>query len=164
MEIWDGYNRDATKAGIDLIRGIAIPDGIYHIVSEIMVRHDDGSYLVMQRDKNKNPFPGQYEASAGGSILKGETPYEGAVRELLEETGIKTEELTHFYTVPSDRNNTIYFGYLAVTDCDKNSVTLQEGETIAYRWLGRKEFLEFIKTPEFVFYKRERWEPFFDRI
>ena len=31
MEIWDGYNKDGTLAGVDIIRGEPIPDGIYFI-------------------------------------------------------------------------------------------------------------------------------------
>ena len=37
----------------------------------------------------------------------------------------------------------IYYGYLLVTDWPRDEIVLQEGETIAYRWLSRKEFLEF---------------------
>ncbi len=164
MEIWDGYSKDGTLAGIDLIRGKAIPEGVYHIVSEIMVRHIDGSYLVMQRDLNKPLFPGQYEASAGGSILKGESPYQGAVRELFEETGIKADSLRHIYTVVNDNNKTIYVGFFCITDYVKDAIILQEGETISYRWLKKNDFFDFIKTSEFVSYKRQRWEPYIDTL
>lgn len=45
---------------------------------------------------------------------------------------------------------------MCVTDCDKESVTLQEGETIAYKWLSEKEFLRFIDTNDYVMVHKDR--------
>lgn len=62
---------DAELNKIDnltLVRGEKIPDGLYHLVSEIIVRHIDGTYLLMQRDINKH-YGGWWEATAGGSAL-----------------------------------------------------------------------------------------------
>ena len=57
MEIWDAYLSDGTKAGIDLIRRKEIPKVLYHLDCEIIVRHIDGDYLLMQRDFAKlNPL------------------------------------------------------------------------------------------------------------
>ena len=88
MELWDGYLVDGTLAGRDLVRGEPIPQGLYHLVSEILVRHVDGDYLLMQRDPRKPNYGGYYEATAGGSALKGEDKITCAMRELLEETGV----------------------------------------------------------------------------
>ena len=93
MEIWDGYTADGTLAGRDLVRGEPIPEGIYHMVCQILVRHRDGDYLLMQRDYGKPNFGGCYDATAGGSALKGEDAVTCARRELLEETGISAETL-----------------------------------------------------------------------
>ena len=93
MEIWDAYNEDGSLAGIDLIRGEEIPKGLYHGVAEVFVSHIDGSILLMQRDLNKPNSPGLFESGAGGSLLKGESFLEGAIRELKEETGINCTEI-----------------------------------------------------------------------
>ena len=37
--------------------------------------------------------------------------------------------------------NTHYVEFLCVTDGPRDGVTLQEGETVAYRWVSRAEFL-----------------------
>ena len=87
MEIWDAYDQDGRRADRDLIRGEPIPQGLYHLVSEMLVRHVDGDYLLMQRDFQKEGYPGWMEATAGGSALKRETPLEAAKRELFEESG-----------------------------------------------------------------------------
>ncbi|MBQ4256759.1 MAG: NUDIX hydrolase, partial [Oscillospiraceae bacterium] len=71
MELWDAYNKSFEKIeGVTLVRGENIPDGVYHLVSDVIVRHIDGTYLLMQRDIRK-PFGGMWEATAGGSALKG---------------------------------------------------------------------------------------------
>ena len=62
------------------------------MVSEIAVKHIDGTYLLMQRDFCKH-FGGMWELTAGGSALQGESPMECAIRELKEETGIEAADL-----------------------------------------------------------------------
>lgn len=108
MEIWDGYWEDGSLANVDLVRGEPIPNGIYHMVCEILVRHTDGDYLLMQRDFQKPNFGGYYEATAGGSALKGEDKITCAKRELLEETGIEAislEEIGRYISAQSIINS-----------------------------------------------------------
>lgn len=104
MEIWDAYYPDGTLAGCNLVRGKPIPDGLYHLVSEILVRHIDGDYLLMQRDPRKPNYGGFFEATAGGSALKGEDAYCCAKRELHEETSIDTNSV-HLKYLLIDKNN-----------------------------------------------------------
>ena len=148
MEIWDAYQKDGTLAGVDLIRGEQIPQGLHHAVAEVFVLHKDGTVLLMQRDLNKPNYPGLYESGAGGSVLKGETFLEGAIRELKEETGISCTDLSEIYTVTT--NDTIYKGYMCLVDIDKNNIILQEGETIAYLWITKKEFMIVCKSELFI--------------
>lgn len=162
MEIWDAYKQNGTLAGCDLIRGKEIPKGLFHLVSEVIVKHKEGMYLLMQRDWNKPNFPGLYEASAGGAVLKGEEPYEAAVRELKEETGIEAKELKKLYKFTGE--DTICCGYLCETDCDKESIKLQEGETISYLWLTKEEFLKFVETDKYVQCHKERISEYLDLI
>ncbi|MDV4151927.1 NUDIX hydrolase [Clostridium sp. AL.422] len=164
MEIWDAYYKDGTKANHDLIRGEAIPKGFYHLVCEVLVKHVDGTYLLMQRDFNKETFPGKYEASAGGSSLKGEAPIQCAIRELNEETGITATSLDEIYYVVSEENERIYHGYLCVVDCDKDSIILQEGETISYKWMKEEDFLDFVNSNEYSGGHRKRLKVYFDKI
>lgn len=154
MEVWDAYNKEFEKIeGMTLIRGEAIPDGVYHLVSDVIVRHADGTYLLMQRDSRKH-FGGMWEATAGGSALKGEDPLACAIRELQEETGIQSEELTEVGRVIS--HDTIYVEFLCVTDCEKEQVTLQEGETSAFRWVTKDELVS-MKKDELVTERMQRF-------
>lgn len=141
MELWDAYDADFRKVeGRTLVRGEPVPEGLFHLVCDVIVRHTDGTYLLMRRDSRKH-YGGLWEATAGGSALAGETPLDCAVRELREETGICAAGLTEVGTGISAKTRAIYVEFLCVTDWDKEAVTLQEGETAAFRWVSREELL-----------------------
>lgn len=162
MEIWDGYLKDGSLANKDLIRGEHIPDGLYHLVSEILVRHIDGDYLLMQRDFNKPNYGGCFEATAGGSALKGEDKITCAKRELLEETGvvaISYEEIGRYIS-----HDTIYYDFLCTTDCDKSSILLQEGETISYKWISEKDFIGFVNSDDMIPSQKIRYMDYFKKM
>lgn len=158
MEIWDGYLKDGTLANRDLIRGEPIPQGLYHLVSEILVRHIDGDYLLMRRDTRKPNYGGYYEATAGGSALKGEDKVSCAKRELLEETGISSNYFTEIGQYTS--HDTIYYNFLCVTDCDKSSISLQEGETTSYKWVSENDFISFVNSNEMIDVQRDRYHKY----
>ncbi len=162
LEIWDGYLIDGTPANQDLRRGEPIPNGLYHLVCEILVRHVDGDYLLMQRDTQKPKYGGYFEATAGGSALKGEDKMSCAKRELLEETGISADNLVEIGRFTS--HNTIYYTFLCVTDCDKASVSLQEGETISYKWISENDFIAFVNSNEMIDTQRNRYQNYLERM
>ena len=142
MELWDAYDNKFNKLdNVSLVRGEPIPDGIYHLVCDIIVKHTDGTYLLMQRDFKKH-FGGMWELTSGGSALKGEEPIDCAIRELMEETGIISTKLLELERIVHDGHKSLYVEYLCITDCDKNSIILQDGETIDYKWVSKSFILE----------------------
>ena len=160
MEQWDAYDESFNLIeGITLTRGERIDNGLYHLVCDIIVQHIDGEYLIMRRDAGKH-YGGMWEATAGGSALKGESPLQCAVRELYEETGIRSDTLTEVGRVVDDEYHSAYVEYLCITDCDKSSVVLQEGETSDYRWVDRNTLLN-MKNNELV---TERMQLFIDEL
>lgn len=158
MELWDAYDRSGHRTGETLVRDRPIPQGRYHLVAEVVVQHTDGDILLMQRALSKNIFPGLWHATAGGSALAGENSEAAARRELLEETGISAGSLIPLYHRREDSNQTFYDGFLATYTGDKNAVTLQEGETDAFRWMPVTEFLDFVKSEAYIPYHRLRLE------
>lgn len=141
-EIWDAYDRNFHRVeGVRFVRGEAIPEGIYHLVCEVVVKHKDGAYLLMQRAPEKH-LGGMWELTAGGSALAGETPIACAVKELREETGIQSSDLQQIGRVIQDGNRSLYVEYLCITDGDKNAIVLQEGETVDYKWVDKATLLE----------------------
>lgn len=142
VEMWDAYDRQFNKIeNATLVRGKAVPDGMYHLVCEIIVKHNDGTYLLMQRDFGKH-LGGMWELTAGGSALKDEIPIECAIRELREETGIVSCNLQEIGRIVHDGHHSLYVEYLCVTDWDKNAVILQKGETVGYKWVNKTTLLE----------------------
>lgn len=145
MELWDAYDAHLNViAGQVLVRGEKIPKGVYHLVSEVIVRHQDGTYLLTQRNPRKN-LGGMWEATAGGSALQGESPLECVKRELREETGILTDDFIEVGRVLHQRHQTYYVNYLCHTDVDKDSIVLQEGETSAYKWVTAEELRQMYR-------------------
>lgn len=145
MELWDAYDESLNKIDdVVLIRGEQIPSNCFHLVCEIIVKHKDGSYLIMQRDNRKH-FGGMWEATAGGSALQGENPLSCARRELREETGIIADNLVEIGRVLHHGHKSFYVEYLCITDVDKDSIALQEGETSDYKWITANELRKLSK-------------------
>lgn len=141
-EIWDAYDKEFNKIdNVTLVRGENIPDGMYHLVGEIIVKHKDGTYLLMQRDYKKH-LGGMWEVTAGGSALKGETSLDCVIRELREETGIIALDIREIGRIVHDDYHSLFVEYLCITDCDKNAIMLQEGETVDYKWINKDDLLK----------------------
>lgn len=123
--------------------------------------------MITQRHPNK-PWALKWEIT-GGSILKGETPEQGAIRELKEETGIEVtdSDLNFVYSYIQENVPSIYKCFVVFINKEKIKIQLQEGETIDYRYLTYNEFKQFIKTEDYVAWVRERFyvhEELFDTI
>ena len=146
MELWDAYDESFNKlACTPLIRGEVIPNGVFHLVCDVLVKHIDGSFLIMQRDFKKH-LVGMWEATAGGSALLGEQPIDCAKRELFEETGIIPSTIIQVDTMIHKPRHAIYCEFICITETNKNAIKLQKGETIAYKWVTQKELLSMSKN------------------
>ena len=168
MEIWDLYDRDGNPTGETWERLPGsfnfIPDGKYHMVCDLLVRHIDGTYLLTQRHMSKDVYPGYWEASAGGSAIKGESPLDAAKRELFEETGINADDFKLISNTFRDKSHSMFYSYLVTTDCDKDSVILQEGETVAYKWVDVKGLLEYVDSDKAIKSKNDRYKEFIEKL
>ncbi|SES38617.1 NUDIX hydrolase [Butyrivibrio fibrisolvens] len=167
-EIWDLYDRDGNRTGETWVRGFGnykdIPEGRYHLGVDILVVHEDGTYLLMKRSDDKDVYPGFWEASAGGSALSGEEPLEAATRELLEETGLVPDSMELVNVLFKDPSRAMFYSYLARVSCDKDSVTLQEGETVAYKWLDKEAFLEYVDSENTIGSHNQRFEKYINTL
>ena len=166
MEMWDLYDEQGNKTGEtwERSRAMEIPEGRYHIVCDVLIRHRDGAFLLTRRAPDKEVYPGCLEASAGGSALAGETPEEAARREMKEETGLETEkpELIGITRRPGSRS--MVYAYLAVVDCARDAVRLQPGETVDYRWVDPAEFFRLIREEPVLQVQYPRYKPYLDSL
>lgn len=139
MEYWDAYDNNLNKINdLVLIRGENIPDGVFHLSCDVIVKHSDGTFLLMKRDYRKH-LGGLWESTAGGSAFVGETAIQCAERELFEETGITSTNLKEIGRITISDRHSVHIEYLCQTDCEKDSIVLQDGETIDYKWVSFEE-------------------------
>lgn len=151
-ETWDAIDRDGKKLGFCVPRVAAksLDEGVYHLVVQVYTVTKDGKVLVTKRAPIKS-HPLCWEVT-GGSVLCGETSEEGAVRELVEETGLvaKASSLERLYTLVDDGRHCIYHGYLNVIESSQAGIRLQKGETVEAQFLDKEDFIKLVESPEFV--------------
>ncbi|MBP5608944.1 MAG: NUDIX hydrolase [Lachnospiraceae bacterium] len=168
MEMWDLYDSEGKVTGETWERSAGnykeIPEGRYHMVCDILVKHVDGTYLLTKRDMSKDVYPGYWEASAGGSALAGEDPIACAKRELFEETGIKAEEFQLISHIFRDKSHSMFYSYLVIVDCAKDSVVLQEGETTEYKWVDVAGLLEYADSDLAIKTHNDRYSAYFEKL
>lgn len=134
METWDLFDSNRQPLLRTRKRGLDKTPGEYHIVVEVWTVNSAKNILVTLRDSNKKLYPNKWE-NTGGSALAGETSRQGAVRELVEETGIvaQPEELTLLGTQQGD--SAFYDIYILHRDIAIEQLTMQPGETTAAKWI-----------------------------
>ena len=161
MELWDLYDDERRPLGKTAVRGEMTPgSGLYHIVVMIMTMNSRGQLLCTLRSPDKATYPNLWEITAGSAIA-GEDSFSAARRELREETGIETsdDELRYVMTV---KEATAYIDcYFVRRDIPADEIILQEGETVAAKWVGRAEFENMIAQKKIAFPVARRYGQLF---
>lgn len=166
MELWDLYDKNRNKLGIDHIRGNELPDNCYHLVVHIWIKNKEGKYLISQRSKTKPIYPLMWEC-VGGSVTKGENSFEGAIREVKEEVGIDLDgnlgKMIYTETrgfINGKKANDIMDVWLFEYDgpVDLNNATTDEVCDI--KWMTKNEIKELFDTGRLV----PTLDYFFDKI
>lgn len=164
MERWNTYTRDGVMTDKIAVRGEPLPDGLYHLACEVLIRHTDGTYLLMKRSLKKSDYQGFYEASAGGAAKIGEDKLACIKREMREETGLSSDSFIEIAHNVDDENRVIVDSFFTTVDCDKSSVTLQEGETDAYLWVSEEDFIKYVNSGKMIDRQRARLDSYFRKI
>ncbi len=138
MELWDLYDANRQPLHRTWPRGTELPKGTYHIVVGIWTWNSAGEILLTLRHPEKEIWPDTWE-NTGGSILTGETSAAGAVRELLEETGIAAEPSDLLLLGTTLEESAFIDTYFLQRDVAIDELTMQEGETTAARWVTLAE-------------------------
>lgn len=149
MELWDLYDAQRIPLGKTHLRGNDFEAGTYHQVIGVWTIHQSGKVLVTQRDWQKSVCPGKWE-NTGGSVLSGETVLEACVREVKEETGLSIPSEAFRYLATIRTKEAFIDTYLAYTESDLSSVSLQAGETIHYQWLDLEALNALVYSDDFA--------------
>ena len=154
LELFDAYDIHGKSLGYDLVRGMPIPDNVYHYVVEIYTFDHQHDLLVTKRHPNKF-YPLYWEVTAG-AVLKGEKPLEAAVRELKEETGLSVSESDLICVSKIINDHCFIVSYMVCIDSTQPVITLEDNETIAYQWIPFPQINSFINRADFVPTSRKR--------
>lgn len=130
LDLYDGSGR---PTGERIRRGQPLPAGCRMLLVSIMTVNSAGEILLTRRAPEKR-YAGRWEITAG-CVQAGESAAEGAVRELLEETGIavSAEDLTDCgRTIHADFVHTFF---LVHHDIPQEQIRLQPGETDGAQWV-----------------------------
>ena len=84
VALYDDEGRVAGSAPRSVMRA----RNLRHAASSIVVRDPAGRVYLHRRTTTKDVYPGLLDFAAGGVVLAGEEPDEGAVREVEEELGV----------------------------------------------------------------------------
>lgn len=179
MEIWDLYTKYREKTGREHIRGETIPEGFFHLVVHVWIRNPKGEYLISQRSANRPTFPLMWEC-VGGSVIKGESSIEGAVREVKEEVGLDLEAKDGRLLFSKIRIGNERYGYQAFNDIMDVWIFDYDGElqleaattdeVAACRWMSvpeiRKLYEEkrLVRTLDYFFCAMEDDEPDYSHV
>lgn len=155
METWDLYDDQRQLTGRLQNRDSTTPWPMehFHLVAKIALFSGNGSLLIQQRTSTKSGWPNYWDLSAGGSVLAGETSWQGAKRECYEELGLLLPQ------TPRQPQLTITSGqayndfYILKTDFDQLSeLTLQKTEVQQIRWATFEEVKQLVAVGCFIPY------------
>lgn len=167
-ELIDVLDENGNKTGEILTREQIHKKGLCHRIVVIAIIDQQGNILMQQRSKNKAKNPGKWDVAAAGHISSGQTSTEAAIRETLEEVGIKVneEELEYVLTYKNKESveedyidNQIYDCYIVKRDkINLRNIKVQESEVEQVKLCNLKEFNLIIENGNIMerdeFYKK----------
>lgn len=164
-EIWDLYDANKNQTGKYHMRGNPIPEKYYHLVVHVWLRNSEGKYLIAQRAPHRESNPLMWECQ-GGSVLKGESSLDGALREVFEEVGVRLdpESGTLVFSHLRDVISGVRFGdimdvWLFTYDGDASLSDATTDEVADTKWATADEIKQlydegkFVKTLHYFFEK-----------
>ena len=166
MELWDLYDENKKITGKTCIRGNPIPDGYYHLVVHVWIKNNKGEYLISQRSETRPVHPLMWEC-VGGSVIKGETSLQGAIRETKEEVGVDLDiskgklVFTRIRKIVNDKNyNDIMDAWLFEYNGDVDLKNATTDEVKDVKWMKKEEIRELHSSGKLV----QSLSYFFDKI
>jgi len=164
MELWDIYNIKREITGKVVERdNYDFLDNEYHLVAIIWVVNKKGEFLIQRRALDKELLPGLL-ATHGGSVLRGESSVEGAIRETYEEVGVtlNREELTLFSS--RFHGTTLYDNYIVHKEFDLSECVIDPEEVDSCMVMTYDEIKSAVQSGDFYNYERVQVNGYFDLI
>jgi aminoglycoside phosphotransferase (APT) family kinase protein/8-oxo-dGTP pyrophosphatase MutT (NUDIX family) len=130
-------------------RSVMRAQNLRHAATGILVRDPYGRIYVHRRTPTKDVYPAYWDFTAGGVLLDGEDPLEGARRELAEELGV-TSELQPLTEADYADEHTRYHAFRYITTWD-GEITPQPEEVTYGAWVSVERLIQQLADPEIPF-------------
>ena len=132
-------------------RSVMRAGGLWHAATLVLVRSPDGQRVyVHKRTQTKDVYPDMHDCWAGGVVTAGETPSEGAVRELAEELGISGVEPAPLFSFRYVRPPVRYHAYAYEVRWD-GPISHQPEEIATGWWMDLAELKKKLADPDWPF-------------
>jgi len=152
-EIFDVYTRDGKYIGTKT-KSLCHSQkpGCYHEPVWIWIINNKNKILVQKRAATKKNHPNLWDMPCGGHVIAGESSIEGAIREVFEELGVKTNPTDYKFITEYifDKNYELAQIYLLRFDLDIKEFKLQKEEVEEVKWLTYDEFKDLFYSEYFV--------------
>ena len=162
MELVDLYDENRVPLGKTAERYGEKGPGEYRTVVHVCLFNKAGQLLIQQRAACKHIWPDKWDVTVGGGVDAGETPRQGAEREVREELGLDLDltGLRPSVTVNFDGGFDDFF--LLEREVDLSSLRLQEEEVAQVRWADWPEVEVLLENGAFITYPRSFLRFLFD--
>jgi 8-oxo-dGTP pyrophosphatase MutT (NUDIX family) len=141
-EVVAHYDEDGRVVGA-VVRSRVRRENLWHAASSVVVRSPDGGVYLHRRTTTKDLYPGLLDFAAGGVVLAGEDPAEGAVRETAEELGVVGVPLVPHGVVAYADAHTRYHAHRFTTVWD-GAIRWQPEEVSWGEWVTVADLLRLL--------------------
>lgn len=114
------------------------------IIVHTIIFNSNKEILLLKRSDNEDVLPGYWDIP-GGTLEDGENPVDGAIREILEESGVKTNKPNlFFYTSNIDsQKNKQFIRMIFIAHTSDTKITLNQNDHEDYKWININDPLQF---------------------
>ncbi len=171
-ELIDVLDENGIKTGRVATRDEVHREGLWHRIILVAILDDQNHILLQQRSDNKPTNPGMWDIATAGHVDAGEDSLTAAVREVVEEIGIKIRPsdlrwlMGCSYSGVRDIHGEqwiikhIHDGYLLrIPKIDVAELKLQDEEVQAVKLCGLAEFKQMIVDGTMV-----NRQPFYEEL
>lgn len=154
-EYFDVVDASGKPTGKTKPRTQVHADGDWHRAVEVWIVNSKNEVLIQRRAKNKDSFPGKWDASCAGHISAGDDSPGTAIRELKEELGIEAakHDLQYLFAARESHvtnrktflDNEIKDIYLLHMDIGAEELILQKEEVIAVEFIHFLDLKKMLK-------------------
>lgn len=156
-ELWDLYNCNGEPLGRTISRGEQLKEGEYHLVVQVWVKNPRGEYLIQKRTDNG------IWATTAGCVVAGENSRSAAIRELVEEVGLRASEHELRQVYHDTSQYALGTAWVLERDATDDEMCLQADEVTETNWANQDVIRKMVDQGVFYDYGTEYFHHVFER-